>query len=277
MVDWDEHKLERDFDTAGPSVLERPDAPGLPTPYPEPERPDELNRELTEFGFKARSQPRMVAGRFLHHKLAMLSLIVLVLFTLLAMLTPRFYPHAYTELSDDLSQAPSTNHWFGTPEIPGGFTPLSRVPSSRFGAVALTEGILFRKNLEPFRITGNVFYSHNFPGSGSQPGVTVYGGDLISTHLALEHVLDERTGFGYLVEMTTLQQFASRLDGHPVNTTPASFWLVGLQPGLEYTFSRYKSGAKLVGAIGVMFTVAGQDDIRAIYPNISFKYFFEQN
>ena len=29
--------------------------------------------------------------------------------------------------------------------------------------------------------------------------------------------------------------------------------------------------------IGVMFTVAGQDDIRAIYPNISFKYFFEQN
>jgi hypothetical protein len=30
------------------------------------------------------------------------------------------------------------------------------------------------------------------------------------------------------------------------------------------------------GAIGVMFTVAGQNDIRAIYPNISFKYFFEQ-
>jgi hypothetical protein len=29
--------------------------------------------------------------------------------------------------------------------------------------------------------------------------------------------------------------------------------------------------------MGVMFTVAGQDDIRAIYPNISFKYFFKQN
>ena len=170
-----------------------------------------------------------------------------------------------------------TNRWFGTPEIPGGFTPLSRVPSSRFDAVALTEGILFRKNLEPFRITGNVFYSHNFPGSGSEPGITVYGGDLINTHLALEHVLNERTGFGYLVEVTTLQQLASRLDGHPVNTIPATFWLVGIQPGLEYTFSRYESGAKLVGAIGVMFTVAGQDDIRAIYPNISFKYFFEQN
>ena len=77
--------------------------------------------------------------------------------------------------------------------------------------------------------------------------------------------------------MTKLRQFNSRLDGRSVNTTPATFWLVGLQPGLEYTFARYESGAKLVGAIGVMFTVAGQDDIRAIYPNISFKYFFEQN
>jgi hypothetical protein len=44
-----------------------------------------------------------------------------------------------------------TNRWFGRPEIPGGFTLLSRVSSSRFGAVAVTEGILFRKNFEPFR------------------------------------------------------------------------------------------------------------------------------
>ena len=169
-----------------------------------------------------------------------------------------------------------TNRWFGTPEIPGGFTPLSRVPSSRFGAAAITEGILFRKNLEPFRISGNVYYTYNFPGSGSVPGETVYGGDLISTHLAFEHVLNEQTGFGYLLEFTTLNQLATRLDGHDTNTTPSTFWLVGLQPGLEYTFFRHESGARLVGAIGVMFTVAGRDDIRAIYPNISFKYFFEQ-
>jgi hypothetical protein len=74
-----------------------------------------------------------------------------------------------------------------------------------------------------------------------------------------------------------LQQFGTRLDGHAVNTTPATFLLVGIQPGLESTFARYESGEKLVGAFGVMFTVAGQDDIRTIYPNISFKYFFEQN
>jgi len=169
-----------------------------------------------------------------------------------------------------------TNRWLGTPEIPGGFTPLSRVPTSRFGAIAFTEGILFRKNLAPFRISGNVYYSYNLPGSGSQPGVTVYGGDLINTHLALEHVLDETTGFGYLIETTTLHQLGSRLDGHPTNTTPKTFSLLGIQPGVEYTFSRYESGAKLVGALGVMFTVAGQNDIRAIYPNMSFKYFFDQ-
>lgn len=169
-----------------------------------------------------------------------------------------------------------TNRWLGTPEIPGGFTPLSRVPSSRFGAIAFTEGVLFRKNLAPFRISGNVYYSYNAPGSGSEPGRTVYGGDLLNTHVALEHILDEQTGFGYLIETTTLHQLGTRLDGHPTNTTPKTFSLVGIQPGLEYTFSRYESGAKLVGAIGCMVTVAGQNDIRAIYPNISVKYFFDQ-
>ena len=126
-----------------------------------------------------------------------------------------------------------TNRWFGTPEIPGGFTPLSRVPSSRFDAVALTEGLLFRKNLEPFRITGNVFYSYNFPGPGSESGTTVYGGDLLSTHLALEHVLNEHTGFGYLVEMATLQQFNSRIDGHSVNTTRPPFGSSGYSRALN--------------------------------------------
>ncbi|GKS57606.1 hypothetical protein YTPLAS18_11330 [Nitrospira sp.] len=172
-----------------------------------------------------------------------------------------------------------TNRWLGTPDIPGGFTPLSRVPSSRFGSAAFTQGILFRKNLRPFRITGNVFYSYNLPASSMIPGQnqTVYGGDLVETHLSLEHVLDERTGFGYLVELTTLHQLPFRLDGHPTNTTPQTFSLIGIQPGLEYTFFRDVSGRKLVGATGVMFTVAGQNDIEAIYPNVSLKYFFHQN
>lgn len=37
-----------------------------------------------------------------------------------------------------------------------------------------------------------------------------------------------------------------------------------------------REGRRLVGAIGVMFTVAGHNDIRAVYPNISLKYFFDE-
>jgi hypothetical protein len=167
-----------------------------------------------------------------------------------------------------------TNRWLGTPDIPGGFTPLSRVPSSRFGSVAVTEGLLTRKNLKPFRISADVFYTYNAP--GGEHGRTVYGGDLISTRLTLEHVLHDDTGFGYLIELATLHQSSSRLDGHSINSTPSTFWLMGVQPAVEYTFFHRPSGAHLVGAVGVMFTVAGHDDIRAIYPNISFKYFFDE-
>ena len=167
-----------------------------------------------------------------------------------------------------------TNRWFGTPSIPGGFTPLSRVPSSRFGSLAFTEGVLVRKNLSPFRLSGDVFYTYNAP--GEEHGLRTYGGDLISTRFALEHVLHESTGFGYLLEVATLHQLPTRLDGHPTNSTPSTFWLMGVQPALEYTFLNRESGAHLVGAAGVMFTVAGHNDVRAIYPNISLKYFFDE-
>jgi hypothetical protein len=167
-----------------------------------------------------------------------------------------------------------TNEWFGTPDIPGGFTPLSRVPSSRFGSTAVSEGLLVRKNLQPVRLSGGIFYTYNAP--GGEHGRTTYGGDLISTRLALEHVLHDRTGFGYLLELATLHQLSTRLDGHAVNSSPPSFWLFGVQPAVEYTFFHRASGAHLVGAAGVMVTVAGHNDIRAIYPNISFKYFFDE-
>jgi hypothetical protein len=167
-----------------------------------------------------------------------------------------------------------TNRWLGTPDIPGGFTPLSRVPSSRFGSVAVTEGLLTRKNLEPFRISADVFYTYNAP--GGEHGRTIYGGDLVSTRFAIEHVLHDRAGFGYLLEVATLHQLPSRLDGHSINSTPPTFWLIGIQPGIEYTFLNRNSGAHLVGAVGLMVTVAGHDDIRAIYPNVSVKYFFDE-
>jgi hypothetical protein len=39
---------------------------------------------------------------------------------------------------------------------------------------------------------------------------------------------------------------------------------------------QYKFGA-LVGAAGVLFTIAGQNDIAAIYPNISLYYYWDKD
>ena len=52
-----------------------------------------------------------------------------------------------------------------------------------------------------------------------------------------------------------------REDGHQPNTKPSTFELFGIEPALQYRF-----GEHWVGAAGVLFTVAGQNNIDAIYP-----------
>jgi ABC-type dipeptide/oligopeptide/nickel transport system permease subunit len=78
---------------------------------------DMPSEELTEFGVKARSQTRMVAGRFFRHRAAMVSLVVLLLMTAAAFLAPRYYQYSYTELTSAHSASPSASHWFGTDEL----------------------------------------------------------------------------------------------------------------------------------------------------------------
>ena len=60
-----------------------------------------------------------------------------------------------------------------------------------------------------------------------------------------------------------------RLDGHGVNAGRSTFGLVGVQPTLEYNFTD-----RIVGAVGTLFTLAGQSDVAAVYPNISLYYYF---
>ena len=167
-----------------------------------------------------------------------------------------------------------TSRWFGTTPPPGGFTPFSRVPDTRFGSLAITQGLLFRKNLQPFRISGGVFYTYNAP--GKDDGRTVYPGDLINGRLAFEHILSDKYGFGYTLELVTLNQLSHRLDGHSLNESPATFSLVGVQPTIEYKIFESPSGAYLVGAVGSLFSLAGQNDLDAIYPNISLKFFWPE-
>ena len=59
-----------------------------------------------------------------------------------------------------------------------------------------------------------------------------------------------------------------RGDGHQPNTKPSTFELFRIEPVLQYRF-----GEHWVGAAGVLFTVAGQNNIDAIYPNFSLYYY----
>ena len=164
-----------------------------------------------------------------------------------------------------------SSQWAGTHSIPGGFSPLGRLPATRFGALSFTEGAMFRKNLQPFRISGGAFYTYTNPGSTA--GTNTYTGDIINTRLVIEHILNDERGFGYNLEFVTLHGLSHRLDGHKLNVNPTSFSLVGVQPTIQYKFFQNDGGA-LVGAAGVLFTVAGQNNIDAFYPNISLYYYW---
>ena len=84
-----------------------------PVGIPEPATAD----QLVEFGTEAEPQWRRVLRRFARHKLAMGSLVVLLLLILLSFLAPVISNYTYEEQTADLSQGPSTKHWFGTDAI----------------------------------------------------------------------------------------------------------------------------------------------------------------
>jgi len=94
-------------------------------------------------GAPARSQFSLILGRFLHHKLAVAALVLLVLFYLAALFAPQLAPYELTPklTGETLSQArkgPSGDHWFGTDEL--GRDQLTRV---LFAArVSLVVGLL---------------------------------------------------------------------------------------------------------------------------------------
>lgn len=85
---------------------------------PPPDPP--IDDELVEFGVEVRSQWRLVLARFLRHRLAVASLIVLVALTVIAFLGETLSGYDYRRPSPDdvgLSSPPSWDHWFGTDAI----------------------------------------------------------------------------------------------------------------------------------------------------------------
>lgn len=164
-----------------------------------------------------------------------------------------------------------TSQWFATTPIPGGFSPLGRLPGTKFGGLSFTEGILFRKNLQPFRLNGGVYYTYTAPGSTA--GMNTYNGDIVNARFIVEYIADDKRGLGFNVEFLTLHGLPFRLDGHEPNLKPTSFSLMGVEPSIQYKFFHDEKGA-LVGAAGVLFSVFGQNDVNAIYPNISLYYYW---
>ena len=67
-----------------------------------------------DFGVEARSQWRMVLRRFLRHRAAIISLIVLVLVILLSLIGGRVWKYDYTEITPEFSTGPSLDHPMGT-------------------------------------------------------------------------------------------------------------------------------------------------------------------
>jgi len=74
-------------------------------------------RPEREFTVEARSQWKMVVRRFLSHKLAVASLLVLIFVILLSLFGGRFWTYGFAEISDEYSSPPSWKHPFGTDGI----------------------------------------------------------------------------------------------------------------------------------------------------------------
>jgi ABC-type dipeptide/oligopeptide/nickel transport system permease subunit len=84
-----------------------------PVGIPEPATAD----QLVEFGTEAEPQWRRVARRFVRHRLAVASLVVLLVLIGLSFFGSVITKYGYADLSNDLSSSPSTKHWFGTDAI----------------------------------------------------------------------------------------------------------------------------------------------------------------
>jgi peptide/nickel transport system permease protein len=78
-----------------------------------------------EFTVKARTQTQLVLRRFMQHRLAVVSLFVLIAVVLLAFVGAPLWHYSYTDITPDNSVSPSTTHPFGTDNL--GYDEFARV------------------------------------------------------------------------------------------------------------------------------------------------------
>ncbi|OGW66941.1 MAG: hypothetical protein A3H49_09505 [Nitrospirae bacterium RIFCSPLOWO2_02_FULL_62_14] len=167
-----------------------------------------------------------------------------------------------------------TSKWADTDKPPGGFSPIGRFPSTRSGEISMTTGIAFRKNLQPYRWSGGVYYTYSAPGLRDKLGQTTYAGDLINTRLVFEHILSDKHGFGYNLEFVSLHGLTHRIDGHRLNSGQKDgFSVFGVEPAVQWRFG----DSNFLAAGGVLFTIAGQNATNSMYPNFSIFYYWSKS
>ena len=99
--------------------------------------------------------------------------------------------------------------------------------------------------------------------------------DIINTLAIAEWIADDKRGLGFALEFLSVHGLSWRADGHSLNIHPKSYQLIGLEPSIQYTLF-HGPGGSLVAAAGCLFTLAGQNDINAIYPNMSIYYYWNK-
>lgn len=166
-----------------------------------------------------------------------------------------------------------TSSWLGTP-LPrgvGALPPLSVIPSTFLGEPSISAVFLTRKNIKPFRIYGDFFYTYSFPGSGILPGSTHSTfnqfGDIAQYRLAIEDVINDKRGLGLIMEFVGLSSLPFSIDGNIVNAHP--FNLFGVQPTFEVNIT-----PRLALSAGVLLPAFGNNQFLTTTPNFSLWYYW---
>ncbi len=166
-----------------------------------------------------------------------------------------------------------TSSWLGTP-LPrgvGALPPLSVIPSTYLGEPSISAVLLTRKNIRPFRIYGDFFYTYSFPGSGVLPGSarSTFNqfGDIAQYRLAVEDVINDKKGLGFIMEFVGLSALPFSIDGNVVNVHP--FNLFGVQPTFEINIT-----PRLALSTGVLLPAFGNNEFLTTIPNFSLWYYW---
>ncbi|MHB8368590.1 MAG: hypothetical protein ACYDBP_02720 [Leptospirales bacterium] len=174
-----------------------------------------------------------------------------------------------------------TSDWTNAPVVKGGLPPLARIPSTHYGAPAITPALLTRYIAKPYRFYADFFYTYDLPNNGTLAGTPgkpmIQYGDIAQYRLGVEDIADEKTGTGYILEFVGMSGLPFSMDGLPVNGIPvtASGLHVGAFNiwGLQTTFERNIT-KNLIFSAGVLLPVAGTNQYQSISPNMSLYWYW---